>query len=167
MLAFRLQTGSEHQAGCSWGTSRPWSHSGLWQLVSRQGKGEYGFEPCSDVGTTEGAILHAPAFRRAEWSSPSERHLVGRARRGDVVGRLTPMPQLDLVMKPSAAPRSARARSVFNAETAWLDPVRLLRARDPHFVVVEASEFPLTGYRLTTYRPVIDAVNGSRRGGTR
>ncbi|MEJ2190263.1 MAG: hypothetical protein P8Y93_12800 [Acidobacteriota bacterium] len=92
---------------------------------------------------------------------------MGRARRVDVVERLTPMPQLDLVMKPSEAPRSVRTRSVFNAETAWLDPVRLVLARDPHFVVVEASEFPPTGYRLTTYRPVIDAVTGSRKGGTR
>jgi hypothetical protein len=167
MLAFRLQTGSGRQAGCSWGRSRPRAYPGSRQLVSRQGKGEYGCEPYSDVGTTEGAILHAPAFRRAKWSSPSERHLVGRARRGDVVERLTRMPLLDLVMKPSKAPRSVRTRSVFNAETAWLDPVRLLLARDPHFVVVEASDFPLTGYRLTTYRQVIDTVNGSRRGGTR
>ncbi len=80
--------------------------------------------------------------------------LVRRARRGDVVDRLARTPHLEVVMVLSEMAGSDLAATVFGAETAWLDPVRARLARNKAFTPVDATEYPASGYRLTTYRLV-------------
>lgn len=108
----------------------------------------------------EGAILHAPAFRHAKWSSPSERHLIGRARRGDLAERLAHMTQNELIMVLCKIPGSDLSITGFRAEASWLAPVRWRLARDPRFVVGEDIEFLPTGYRLMTYRSGVATAEG-------
>ncbi|MFV2073629.1 MAG: ArnT family glycosyltransferase [Thermoanaerobaculales bacterium] len=80
------------------------------------------------------------------------RHLVGRERRGDVLGRLAANSDTELVMVLDAIPGSAPIRSGYGEETAWLDVVRQDIIGDPRFILVAHDEFPDSGYRLTIYR---------------
>ena len=95
-------------------------------------------------------ILHET---RGSITARVPRHLVGRERRGDVLGRLAANSDTELVMVLDAIPDSAPTGSGYGEETAWLDVVRRDIVDHPRFILVAHKEFRDSGYQLTVYRP--------------
>jgi len=94
-------------------------------------------------------ILH---FTRGSVTARVPRHLVGRERRGDVLGRLDGDSTLEVVMILDANSDSVPTRSGYGEETAWLDVVRRDIVGDTRFVLVAHEEFHDSGYQLIVYR---------------